>query len=140
MQVTNAVYPEREAFIALLKQGHEGPIRMINLLKFREKAKYPDNRDSTLSGREAYTHYWTPMLEIVTGNGGNFITSGPILGLAIGSAAEIWDYFALVAYPSLSEFARIASLPEVAKIGEHREAGLAGQLLIPVGESENKGL
>jgi len=33
-------------------------------------------------------------------------------------------------YPSRAEFHRIATSPEVEAIGVHREAGLAGQLLI----------
>ena len=37
----------------------------------------------------------------------------------------------IVEYPSRAEFFRIATSPEVQAIGIHREAGLAGQLLIP---------
>ena len=33
-------------------------------------------------------------------------------------------------YPSRAAFQRIVTLPEVAEIGVHREAGLEGQLLI----------
>jgi hypothetical protein len=38
----------------------------------------------------------------------------------------------LVEYPSRAEFFRIATSAEVQAIGVHREAGLAGQLLIPL--------
>jgi hypothetical protein len=37
-------------------------------------------------------------------------------------------------YPSTAAFAKIATSPEVAKIGVHRAAGLAGQLLIRVSQ------
>lgn len=132
MEVTNAVYPERESLIELLKQGHEGPVRMLNLLKFRDRAAYEDGRDADISGQQAYGRYGEKMLQIVTGNGGKVISSGAIAGLVIGQVEELWDQCALIEYPSLSEFARIVSLPEVEEIAEHRRAGLAGQLLIPV--------
>ena len=132
MQVTNAIMPEGDAIKALLEQGYEGPVRMVNLLKFRDKAAYPDGRDSELSGMEAYLRYGVKAAEIVESNGGKMAAMGPIAGLVIGQVEEMWDYFALVEYPSLAEFVRIVSLPEVMEISEHRSAGLAGQLLIPV--------
>jgi hypothetical protein len=42
----------------------------------------------------------------------------------------LWDAVAIAQYPSRAEFHRIATAPEVQAIGVHREAGLAGQLLI----------
>ena len=33
------------------------PIFMVNLLKFKEKAKYPDKRETDLTGKEAYAIY-----------------------------------------------------------------------------------
>ena len=40
------------------------------------------------------------------------------------------DVAAIMEYPSRAAFLRIVTLPEVAEIGVHREAGLEGQLLI----------
>ena len=130
MYVANAVYPEKETILKLLKIDWQGPISMVNLLKFRDRAEYPDGRDKGLSGRQAYQRYGEKMLRIVTDNGGKMLFSGPIHGLPIGQVEELWDTFALIEYPSIAKFVGITSLPEVAEIAEHRTAGLAGQLLV----------
>ncbi len=40
-----------------LETGNDEPIYMVNLLKFKDKAEYPDKRETDLSGREAYAIY-----------------------------------------------------------------------------------
>jgi len=135
MKVENALYPTRERIAALLSDESEQPIVMLNLLKFRDKAQYQDGRGSGLSGREAYMLYGRRMREIVMREGGRIVFSGAVRGLAIGTVEDLWDAAAMVEYPSAKAFARIATSPEVAEIGVHRAAGLAGQLLIPVSET-----
>ena len=56
--------------------------------------------------------------------------AGKIAGVVIGEIGEVWDLAAIMEYPSRAAFQRIVTLPEVAEISVHREAGLAGQLLI----------
>jgi uncharacterized protein (DUF1330 family) len=43
---------------------------------------------------------------------------------------EAWDQVALMMYPSFRVMAQITGSPAYAEIHVHREAGLAGQLLI----------
>jgi uncharacterized protein (DUF1330 family) len=120
MKVANHVYPTFEQIMPLAQDPTPGPIAMVNLLKFRDKAQYQDGRADDISGREAYMRYVAEMGQIVTAAGGRFLFSGDVKGLVIGIAE----------YPSRVEFHRIATSPEVQAIGVHREAGLAGQLLI----------
>ena len=42
MQVTNSVYPTEEQIHGFNEPGPEGPIYMVNLLKFKDRAEYPD--------------------------------------------------------------------------------------------------
>jgi uncharacterized protein (DUF1330 family) len=132
MNVENAMYPtpDRIADIAVDNSGE--PIVMLNLLKFRERAEYADGRASDLSGRDAYMLYGDKMQQLVEREGGRIVFSGEVTSLVIGTVGEMWDVAALVEYPSSSAFARIVTSPEVAAIGVHRAAGLAGQLLIRV--------
>jgi uncharacterized protein (DUF1330 family) len=132
--VENALYPTSERLTELLADKSDRPIVMLNLLKFREKAVYPDGRASDLSGREAYMLYGNPMQALVERHGGRFIFGGPVQSLVIGTVGDMWDVAALMEYPSPAAFARIATSPEVAEIGIHRAAGLAGQLLIRVAQ------
>ncbi|MGI9345818.1 MAG: DUF1330 domain-containing protein [Gammaproteobacteria bacterium] len=137
MEITHALYPEQEHLVNLLKKDYDGKVAMLNLLKFRSVAAYEDDEGSQLSGREAYQLYGGPMLELVQANGGQLLYSGAPLATVIGSLSDAWDSVAIVEYPSFSDFVRIISLPEVARIQRHRAAGLAGQLLIAMQDSPN---
>lgn len=134
MIVENALYPKSEQFQALIKQNDGKPIVMLNLLKFKDKAVYADGRQTGLTGQQAYQVYGSQMAEFVQSNGGKFIWMGKVEALAIGvvgdGQGDIWDVAALMQYPSAEAFMKIATHPKVQEIGVHREAGLAGQLLI----------
>lgn len=132
MDVRNAVYPTRSRIEALASDTADDPVVMLNLLKFREKAAYPDGRPSDLTGRQAYDLYARPMLKIIEQHGGRVVFGGAIASLVIGEVQDMWDTCLLVEYPSAAAFAAIVTLPEVSEIGVHREAGLEGQLLIRV--------
>jgi uncharacterized protein (DUF1330 family) len=130
MKVDNAVYPKGEQLTETVAKGVNGPIVMVNLLKFKDKASYKDGRADDTSGAEAYDRYGAPMLKFVKEHGARVLFYGEVKSLVIGNVEEMWDAVALVEYPSSEAFVKIAMSPEVAKIGVHREAGLAGQLLI----------
>lgn len=130
MKVVNHVYPTPEQLAPLLQDGTPGPIAMVNLLKFRDRANYQDGRPNDVSGREAYMRYVAEMGPIVEKAGGRFLFSGDVKQLVIGEVDELWDAVGIAEYPSRAAFHAIATSAEVLAIGVHREAGLAGQLLI----------
>ena len=117
---------------AFLAKDIEGPVSMVNLLKFKEKAEYADGRETDLTGAEAYALYGRDMMRWVTAQGGRLLFSGPAHHLVLGEADELWDQVAIMEYPSKEAFVQIVSAPEVAEWGVHRAAGLEGQLLIAV--------
>jgi len=122
-----AVYPKKEQLEALLASPEQGPVVMLNLLRFKARASAPDEG---LSGQEAYQRYATAMRGIVEGRGGRFLWMGRVDGQVIGEGAEGFEVAALVEYPSRRVFVEIATSPEVNEIGVHRAAGLEGQWLI----------
>jgi len=130
MRVINQVYPTPEQLTPLAADPTPGPIAMVNLLKFRDRAVYADGRPDDLSGRDAYMLYVIDMQRIVEAAGGRFLFAGDVKGLVVGEVEDLWDAVGIAEYPSRDVFHRIASSPEVEAIGIHREAGLAGQLLI----------
>jgi uncharacterized protein (DUF1330 family) len=130
MKVVNHVYPTSDQIMSLAADSRPGPIAMLNLVKFRAKAEYPDGRADDVSGREAYMRYAVQMRVLVEAAGGRFIFLGDVNGVVIGEVEEPWDAVGIVEYPSREVFHRIATSAEVQAIGIHREAGLAGQLLI----------
>jgi uncharacterized protein (DUF1330 family) len=130
MNVVNRVYPDVKQLLPLMQDPTPGPIAMVNLLKFRDKAQYEDGRPDDISGREAFMRYVVEMGRIVEAAGGRLLFSGDVRQLVIGEVEDLWDAVGIAEYPSRAEFHRIATSPEVQAIGVHREAGLAGQLLI----------
>lgn len=132
MDVENAVYPTASRVEALMADDSGDPVVMLNLLKFRATAVYPDGRPTDLTGRQAYDLYAAAMQKVIEKNGGRLLFGGDVASLVIGQVGDLWDTCVLVEYPSAAAFAAIVTSPEVAEIGVHRAAGLEGQLLIRV--------
>ncbi len=131
MQVRNEVMPsEPERIAAMQEPGPSGPIIMVNLLKFREKAQYPDGRDAHLSGREAYARYGAAVSKLLPKFGGRAIFAGDVTFLALGQVEELWDEIAMAEYPDRAALWAMSTSPEWREIAVHRQAGLAGQLNI----------
>ena len=130
MNVENRVYPDSDQMNALRDAGPDGPIVMVNLLKFRAKAQYADGREPELSGREAYNRYALAVAELVRGVGGTIVYAGDVTFLTIGHAEILWDEVALAQYPSRAALREMAMSPAYQEISCHRDAGLEGQLNI----------
>jgi uncharacterized protein (DUF1330 family) len=130
MNVENRVLPDRTQRAELEKPGPDGPIVMVNLLRYRERAQYPDGRDAHLSGREAYQRYGQLFVPLLHAAGGRLLFSGSVSFLTIGVVESLWDEVALAEYPSRTLFVQMTSTPEYRDIALHREAGLEGQLNI----------
>jgi len=128
MNVVNAVMPTMEQISATFHAPEEGPFVMVNLLKFRDVADYPDGEQ--VSGRDAYMRYGEKVRLLVESLGGRMIFSGAVTGLMLGEVEELWDAVALMEYPSRAAFWKMTQMPEFHEIEGHRKAGLAGQLNI----------
>lgn len=130
MQVENAVMPQPEQAQGFFGGGHDGPMVMVNLLKFRDVADYPDGRDAGMSGRDAYMIYGGAVQQCLALVGGRAVFSGDVTGILLGQVEELWDMVALAYYPSPAAMMAMVALPEYQGIEIHRFAGLQGQLNI----------
>lgn len=130
MEVANKVYPNEQQIKGFLEPGADGPICMVNLLKFKEKAEYEDGRETDLSGREAYELYEQGVKRLLQGIGGGIGFEGNVERLMLGEVEELWDVVALAVWPSRQAMFEVMQLPEMQEISVHRSAGLAGQLNI----------
>jgi uncharacterized protein (DUF1330 family) len=131
MQVVNDLFPADPAQLQeLLGKGPDGPIFMINLLKFKERAAYEDGRACDLSGREAYTIYGKAVIELLPKFGGVAIFGGDVTFLSLGRVEELWDEVAIAMYPERGAMVRMSMSDEWRAIAVHRTAGLKGQLNI----------
>ena len=130
MHVENAVNPTPEQIEQLRAEGHDQPIYMVNLLKFKEKAEYEDGRDTEMTGQEAYGIYATEVVGHLEKVGAKPIIAGQVTELRLGVVEELWDSVAIAMYPNRKAMFTMITDPEYAKSAVHRSAGLAGQLNI----------
>ena len=131
MQVINEINTDpkaRDVFFDSLDPN--APLVMVNLLKFKEKAEYPDGRDTNLSGGEAYNIYGEAVTKMIVALGGTRVHGGLITSIMLGQVEELWDAVGIVEYPTPGAFRAMLESEEYQDIHVHREAGLAGQLNI----------
>ncbi len=128
-----ALQPTTEQISTFTKDEHDGPIVMVNLLKFRDRAEYqpedPEHGDG-VSGREAYARYGAALAPL-TADPEIAITpiySAPAERFLIGSGD--WDMVVLARYPSRAHMARMMLDPRYQAAHRHRAAGLLHQDLI----------
>ena len=131
MKVINDVMPSQpEQVAALTEPGPDGPIVMVNLLKFKERAEYADGRETDLTGRQAYTLYGRAVTEILPQFGGRILFAGDVSFLSLGQVEDLWDEVALAEYPNRAALLAMTTSPQWMEAAVHRTAGLAGQLNI----------
>ena len=130
MKVKNAVIPNEEQMAGFLEGDIDTPIKMVNLLKFKDKADYKDGRQTSLSGKEAYQIYADEVQGHLEKVGGKSIFLGEVERLMLGEVEDLWDWVVIAEYPSRKAMLEMVMDSEYQKSEEHRSAGLAGQLNI----------
>ena len=90
--------PTPEQFQTLFEKTPPGPLIMLNLLKFKDKAEYADGRETDMSGMEAYAMYGSFMKKRLEADGGRFIFSANTQTLVIGHGDLEWDAVGIVEY------------------------------------------
>lgn len=109
------------ARLATTPPDEDGPVWMVNLMKYREVADYLDGRESTISGREADDIY-TPT-ESLAAVGAEIVFAGTVDQQLLGDDT-VWDRVAIVKYPTRKSFIDMQSLPSFQESHQHKEAGM----------------
>ena len=122
--------PNDQQMAGFLEEGKDQPIYMVNLLKFKDKATYPDKRETDLTGEEAYAIYGQEVRKHLEKVGAKPIFSGKVSRLMLGEVEDLWDVVAIAIYPNRKAMLDMLSDPEYIKSAQHRVAGLEGQLNI----------
>ena len=131
MDVENEVLPtSKERLEEIGQQGPEGPIFMVNMLKFKDRAEYPDGRETDLTGREAYHLYAKVAEKLIRGIGGEVTFDGDVTFLNTGEVEELWDEIMIARYGQRSDLVDMVRTDEWQAAAVHRVAGLKGELNI----------
>jgi uncharacterized protein (DUF1330 family) len=131
--MNDAVNPTPEQLRTMMEKGPEGPIVMVNLLKYRKTAAYGAGRaeaKENLSGLEAYRRYGAVAFKCVTELGGGLVWGGRQALVFIGSNEQDWDEVLCVRYPSRRAFLEMIARPDYRAATYHRDAGLARTALL----------
>ena len=119
------ITPNREQFEALVNAPDDGPVVMLNLLKFKTSAG-----DGGGSGAEAYGRYGDAAVQMIEERGGKVLWAGRGQQILIGDPTEDWDQVLLVEYPSRKAFIDMVSTPEYNEAHKHRESGLERTVVV----------
>jgi hypothetical protein len=117
--------PCRENWQAFKDLPRDTPIHMLNLIKFRDLAEYPEghpNHGKGLTGREAYAIYKEGFQRVVANDGAAMVWEAPIECTVTGPADE-WDEAFVMGYPNSGLFMVMVKNEEyVRDIVPHRTA------------------
>lgn len=130
--------PTQSAGRHFVQRGLEGPVVMLNLLRFREVADYAADPDlapaAPISGAEAFDRYFRHTLPFLRASGGDVVFLGAGGPYLIGPEGERWDRAMLVRQASVAAFLAFARHDAyLAGLG-HRAAALADARLLPLAE------
>ena len=101
---------------------------MLNLVRLRERASYPDGREAT--GAEAYAAYGRESRPVFTRLGGSIVWQGRFELMLIGPVEEYWDHSFIAEYPSVAAFVEMIRDPVYRDAVKHRQAAVADSRLI----------
>ena len=132
--MTQYVDPTKETFAEFRKNDRESPIHMLNLVRFREKAAYPDGRDVT--GAQAYAAYGNGSYPVFSKLGGRIVWRGNFELMLIGPGEEAWDECFIAEYPSVSAFVEMIRDPVYRAAVKHRQAAVLDSRLIRMAPAE----
>jgi len=122
------VDPTRPQFAAFREVPRDGVIHMLNLVRFRDRAAYPDGREAT--GAEAYRAYARESAPVFRRVGGRQFWLGRFEHMLIGPEDERWDAVFIAEYPSTAAFVEMVRDPVYREAVKHRQAAVATSRLI----------
>jgi uncharacterized protein (DUF1330 family) len=128
------VDPSKERYQLFRELPRTGPIHMLNLVRFRSQAAYPDGRVAT--GAEAYAAYGRDSGPVFTRLGGKIIWRGDFQFMLIGPADERWDEVFVAQYPSADAFIEMLRDPLYREAVKHRQAAVEDSRLIRLAPAE----
>lgn len=105
----------------------DGPVLMVNLMKYRDRAEYRDGGDHGRSGREADDEY--APLDVLADIGAVVAFHGDVVD---GSASSGWDRVGIVQYPTRRAFIEMQSRRDFRDKHTHKEAGMDRTIVFAV--------
>jgi hypothetical protein len=112
--------------MATTEPSDDGPIWMVNFMKYRPVADYADGRAAAISGREADDLY-SPV-DVLAEIGAEIALFGDVAGGEPGG--RDWDRVAIVVYPTRRSFVDMQSRQDFQALHVHKEAGMEFTIIL----------
>jgi uncharacterized protein (DUF1330 family) len=125
--------PNVEQFQALASAPDDGPVVMVNLLKFKAEG-------GEGGGADAYRRYGDTAVRMIESLGGRLLWAGRGEQVLIGDPREDWDAVIAVEYPSRQAFLEMVSRPDYLEAHADRERGLERTIVIACAPVEPEAL
>ena len=126
--MTRHIDPTKQAFAKFRANDRAGPIHMLNLVRLRAQACYPDGRQAT--GAEAYAAYGRDSAPVFARLSGRIVWRGGFEQTLIGPSDECWDHCFIAEYPSVAAFVEMIRDPVYRQAVKHRQAAVEDSRLI----------
>lgn len=114
-----------DQFADFVRQAAEGPVHMLNLLRFRRRSRAGDQ-----TGAQAYAMYGSLAAPFVEKHGGRLVWAGTPTQHLVGDMTFAWDSVLIVAWPQRQNLIDLGNDPGYQAIAHHRMNGLERTMLI----------
>ncbi len=112
---------------SLNESNDEGPVTMLNLVKYRNESNDDDG-----TGQDAYKRYASVAGRLVEAHGGKLLWAGVVAEAALneGDSDDDWDWGLLVYYPNRAAFVDMVTSAEYLAANEHRLNGVEKHMIL----------
>lgn len=134
--MTGYIDPDRAQFDAFKNLDRETPLHMLNLVRLRKLADYPQDHPLAgqgLTGAQAYKNYGDESGPVLKDVGGSIAWRGQFETTLIGPGDEMWDLMFIAHYPNAHAFLQMISDPRYKQAVKHRQAAVETSRLIRSG-------
>lgn len=128
------VNPSRENFDAFKALPRDEPIHMLNFIRYRPLAAYPDGHPNAAlgwSGQRAYREYIAAIQPVLARVGGKMVWEARYQCTVTGPAEPEWDEIFVMGYPNAAAFMAMVKDPGYSgDVVVHREAAVLDSRLM----------
>ncbi|HNA36894.1 MAG TPA: hypothetical protein PLZ72_11135 [Microthrixaceae bacterium] len=121
------VDPDAVEMLGSFPPEQDGPVWMVNLMRYRDRADYADGRDTELTGREADDLY--APLDVLADIGAQVVFFGDVTDQLLGDGPP-WDRVAVVKYPTHRSFLEMQTREDFPAHHVHKDAGMEATFII----------
>lgn len=125
--------PSKEGFQAFKDLPRDEPIHMLNLLRYRDLAEYPEGHEHAgkgWTGRRAYQEYGATSGPIFSRVGGSVVWRGAFQAMVTGPGDKAWHDGFVAQYPNSGAFFEMIKDPAYQLAVVNRTAALIDSRLM----------